>query len=96
MRLIGTVATAPTEARVVATGPKKDHPKRIQEVSVIDRDGGIVMLQEWSEPNESPNSFAGLEVGQQVEVQINRPSQYQGTTRAGLVNGKASIKVLAK
>lgn len=96
MRVIGTVATVPTEPRIVNTGPKKDHPKKISEVSLIDADGGIVTLQEWSEANENPDSFKGLEVGTRVEVQVNRPNQYQGTTRAGLVNGKASVKVLAK
>lgn len=95
MRLIGTVATTPTEPRVVPTGKAKDHPKKIYEVTVIDSDGGIVSLQEWCEPNESPDPFRGLEVGQRIEAQINRPNQYQGVTRAGLVNGKASIKTLA-
>lgn len=96
MRLTGTVATAPSEPRVVPTGPKKDHPKKIYEVTVIDIDGGIVSLQEWCEPNENPEPFKGLEVGMRVEAQISRPSQYQGVTRAGLSNGKASIRVLAK
>lgn len=96
MRLQATVATAPSEPRIVPTGKAKDHPKRIQELSVIDIDGGIVTLQEWSEPAENPNSFAGLEVGMRIEAVITRPDQYQGVTRAGLANGKASIKVLAK
>lgn len=83
MRLIGTVASKPTE-RIVPTGAKKDHPKRVREVGIVDEDGGLITLQAWQEPTESADPFGGLEIGSKVDFRITNPSTYRGATRAAL------------
>lgn len=84
MRLVGTVATIASEPRTVMTGTKKDHPKVIQTLTIIDEDGGIVTLQEWSEPGAVTEPFKGLTVGTRIATKISGPSVYQGQTRASV------------
>ena len=83
MKVTGTIASRPTD-RVVMTGLKKDHPKRVREVALVDEDGGVISIQAWSEPDDASDPFAGLGVGETTTFAIVNPTTYRGSTRASL------------